>query len=712
MLRLPVLCSIFVLLCIEFQLYWVVRTAIAVLELLPKVRLVAWWLPVPIPRPRWTFTRRRIAQEMANAKDYDTWKELAVKMDELHGQQGWKKVPESRAYHFKIVRTASERLRKARASNDVYRVMETLTPCMVKNFGGSMNLQLYSQTHVGTKQIVEDLMHEITVSLDWLMAVTPEQLREGHTRPSPESLGRRSRAQNGDSSPAAEDWAARLRPRDESLAPKNPSRRSSATQSFHTGSWRVDPHDNVRRSDASHRTTMSDWDLFIDHRDIFFKQAKRAFGNTALLLSGGATLGIYHIGVLKALANTTGFPKVVCGTSAGAVLAAFMAVRTDEEIRTTVNDPELSDWWNQFGSNGPFYGSWLWKTSQVIKQGRIYDYVDFMRHLKWFCGETTTFREAFERTGRLVNITCTPHKTAVKGSPPLILNFLTAPDVTLASAVCASSCVPMLIQPVALLEKGLDGKLRPFTAHNPEASDLLHHERRVEVAPSVGPLPEANLSERIFEPPTTPRRPRRDAAPRDIEDIIRESTLLSGEDESFEVSMEHIVMRDGTFESDVPVQAISELFNCHFSIVSQVNPHIVPFFYHNRGQDGRPSTWRLWAGGWRGGFVLSAFELWLKEDMLKNLRFLAGLDLLLEVFGVDWSYLWIQEARGDVTLVPDVRAMDYAGLIDNLSSRRELHRKVNSMEKNTWQCLSRISNRMMVQSALDRACEALGISDL
>ena len=64
-----------------------------------------------------------------------------------------------------------------------------------------------------------------------------------------------------------------------------------------------------------------------------------------------------------------------------------------------------------------------------------------------------TFSEAFERTGRLINVTCTPFKTTVKGSPPLILNHLTAPNVTLASAVCASSCVPMLIEPVALLEK-------------------------------------------------------------------------------------------------------------------------------------------------------------------------------------------------------------------------------------------------------------------
>ena len=68
------------------------------------------------------------------------------------------------------------------------------------------------------------------------------------------------------------------------------------------------------------------------------------------------------------------------------------------------------------------------------------------------------------------------------------------------------------------------------------------------------------------------------------------------------------------------MQAIAELFNCSFSIVSQCNPHVIPFFYHARGADGRPVTWRLWAGGWRGGFVLSALELWLKEDMLKNLR--------------------------------------------------------------------------------------------
>ena len=58
------------------------------------------------------------------------------------------------------------------------------------------------------------------------------------------------------------------------------------------------------------------WLEFVEARRRFVKGAKRSFGNTALLLSGGATLGHYHIGVLKALGSRGHFPTVICGTSA------------------------------------------------------------------------------------------------------------------------------------------------------------------------------------------------------------------------------------------------------------------------------------------------------------------------------------------------------------------------------------------------------------
>lgn len=50
--------------------------------------------------------------------------------------------------------------------------------------------------------------------------------------------------------------------------------------------------------------------------------------------------------------------------------------------------------------------------------------------------------------------------------------------------------------------------------------------------------------------------------------VAAAAAAAAGDD--FDIPLEHLRMRDGSFESDVPVQAIAELFNCHFTIVSQV----------------------------------------------------------------------------------------------------------------------------------------------
>ena len=65
----------------------------------------------------------------------------------------------------------------------------------------------------------------------------------------------------------------------------------------------------------------------------FLRTAHVAFGNEALVLSGGATLGIYHYGVLKALLSEGLLPAVISGTSAGAVVAAMACCRTDDELQ-------------------------------------------------------------------------------------------------------------------------------------------------------------------------------------------------------------------------------------------------------------------------------------------------------------------------------------------------------------------------------------------
>jgi TAG lipase/steryl ester hydrolase/phospholipase A2/LPA acyltransferase len=54
---------------------------------------------------------------------------------------------------------------------------------------------------------------------------------------------------------------------------------------------------------------------------------RHAIGRTALLLSGGALMGMYHIGVVLALKEAGIAPRIIAGSSAGSIIAACIAVR-------------------------------------------------------------------------------------------------------------------------------------------------------------------------------------------------------------------------------------------------------------------------------------------------------------------------------------------------------------------------------------------------
>jgi predicted acylesterase/phospholipase RssA len=56
------------------------------------------------------------------------------------------------------------------------------------------------------------------------------------------------------------------------------------------------------------------------------------YGRSALCLSGGAAFGYYHLGVCRSLLDGGMLPSVVNGTSSGSLIAAFICVRTDEEL--------------------------------------------------------------------------------------------------------------------------------------------------------------------------------------------------------------------------------------------------------------------------------------------------------------------------------------------------------------------------------------------
>ncbi len=53
-----------------------------------------------------------------------------------------------------------------------------------------------------------------------------------------------------------------------------------------------------------------------------------------------------------------------------------------------------------------------------------------------------TFQEAFDRTGRIINITVAPLNSY---DPPRLLNYITAPHVCVWSAAAASSAIPGVV---------------------------------------------------------------------------------------------------------------------------------------------------------------------------------------------------------------------------------------------------------------------------
>ena len=69
-----------------------------------------------------------------------------------------------------------------------------------------------------------------------------------------------------------------------------------------------------------------------EEKRLLFKHVHANYGRTALCLSGGASFAYYHIGVVRALLDADLVPDVITGTSGGALIAALVATRTNDEL--------------------------------------------------------------------------------------------------------------------------------------------------------------------------------------------------------------------------------------------------------------------------------------------------------------------------------------------------------------------------------------------
>ncbi|POS76674.1 triacylglycerol lipase [Diaporthe helianthi] len=352
-----------------------------------------------------------------------------------------------------------------------------------------------------------------------------------------------------------------------------------------------------------------------DKRELF-TSLHGNYGRTALCLSGGATFAYYHFGVVKALLEEDLLPDVITGTSGGALVAGLVATRTNEELKQLLV-PALA---SKITACAEPFTTWF---RRWYRTGARFDSVNWARDCSWWTHGSMTFREAYERTGRILNVSCVP---ADPHSPTMLCNYLTSPDCVVWSAVIASAAVPGILNPVVLMMKQRDGSLVPYS---------FGHK-----------------------------------------------------------------WKDGSLRTDIPIKALNMHFNVNFTIVSQVNPHINLFFFSSRGSVGHPVTHRR-GRGWRGGFLGSAAEQYIKLDLTKWLKILRQLELLPRPMGQDWSQVWLQGGfGGTITIWPRSIATDFLHILTDPTPAR-LARMIHEGQQSAFPTLKFVANRLKVERLVE-----------
>lgn len=336
----------------------------------------------------------------------------------------------------------------------------------------------------------------------------------------------------------------------------------------------------------------------------FFERTHQAFGESALMLSGGAALGLFHLGVLKAMWENDLLPNIISGSSAGSIMASVVGTHTDDEL-TEMLDPEYiyAEAFRLVGWRGTLRGKGLLDPAQLelCLERNVND---------------LTFEEAFERTGRRINITVSP---ADPHQESRLLNSVTSPHVMIRKASLASCAIPYVYPPVMLWAKNIDGEKVPY-------------------------IPSRQWV-------------------------------------------------DGSIKNDLPIQRLARIYGVNHSIVSQTNPHVIPFL--SRASNDEKSLWYF-----------------LKDMVVSNARYNVNsvLDLAKKRIGnrslallVDKAHSVVSQSyQGDINIVPPRQPMNAFRVLSN-ASPEDVARYIRAGETSTWPKLEMIRNATRISQTID-AC--------
>ena len=341
----------------------------------------------------------------------------------------------------------------------------------------------------------------------------------------------------------------------------------------------------------------------------FFKDVLLSFGRPALLLSGGASLGVFHIGVVKALWEHGLLPDVVTGSSAGSIIAAALGTHTDEEL------PAL------FDPNTHNIKAWRWMgLLNGIKGKGFMDQKQLTDYIRSYVGEYT-MQEAYEKTGRSINISVSPVQHHQKAR---LLCGYTSPYILTWSAALASCAVPAVFPPVKLLKKDEHGHNVPY--------------------------------------------------------------------------MPRLRWVDGSMVSDLPIERLMHLYDVNYTIVSQTNPHVVPFLERSK-ELSRNKLLKI-------PFALAKAELQFHGKAISNfVREHTNSEMVRQLSGHCHSMM-SQNYYGDVTIAPKYKLAHYFKLLSNPEPEfiKEL---MLQGERATWPKLAMIRTHSKISKTLESCISRL-----
>ena len=160
---------------------------------------------------------------------------------------------------------------------------------------------------------------------------------------------------------------------------------------------------------------------------------------------------------------------------------------------------------------------------------------------------------------------------------------------------------------------------------------------------------------------------------------------------------------DGSVDNDLPMTRLAEMFNVNHFIVSQVNPHVVPFLAKDDAAITRDSQNTSSSAG-TTDWLFTVTNL-AKGEALHRMQVLADLGIFPNLVTKARSIL-SQKYSGDITILPEINYHDFPRVLKNPTADFMVQACLSG-ERATWPKLSRIRNHCAVELELDAAVQQL-----